>query len=332
MTEATETERIEQDLEKTRSRMDRRLDELQERLSPGRITNDALSYFSGGDGTEFTQSLITKVKANPFPAILTGVGLAWLMASNTRPDTRRPREHDSVDYAARVRDAEAGTVQLPGERHEAHAERLDVARGRVLGVNRNTSDTAASYSQKIQDALAAARRRLRETSHDLQSSLIGAAEKAGDTAQRRGIALHKGMTDMANSTRTTLALASSNPVALGALAAIAGLLVGALIPTSDEEQRLLGGFAGKVRSTGHELAQDVVDRTGSVATDTLGAVKESADAHRLSADQPVGELLADLKSGELAVAVKQVAGEAADAGKESAQKHFGEGEVTRTQA
>jgi hypothetical protein len=332
MTEATETDQIERDLERTRSRMDRRLDELQERLSPGQIANDALSYLSGGDGTEFTQSLVTKVKANPLPAVLTGVGLAWLMASNARPDSPRARKHNDVDYAARLRDAEAGIVRLPNEGDEAHAERLDVARGRVLGVTRDASDTAASYGQKIKDALASARQSLRETSHDLQSNLSNAAGAASDTAQRRGIALHEGMTDMANTTRQSLASATSNPVALGALAAIAGLVVGALIPTSDEEERMLGATATKVRSAGRELAQDVVDRTGSVASDALGAVKESADAHGLRAEKPVGELLADLKSGELAGAVKQVAGEATDASKESAQKHFGEGEVTRTQA
>jgi hypothetical protein len=332
MTEATETDQIERDLEKTRSRMDRRLDELQERLSPGQIANDALSYFSGGDGTEFTQSLITKVKANPLPAVLAGVGLAWLMASDARPDSPRARKHRDVDYVARLRDAEADTVRLPGEGDEAHGERLDVARGRVLGVTREATDTAATYGQKIKDALAAAKQTLRETSHDLQSSLSNAAGNASDTAQRRGIALHEGMTDMANTTRQTLASATSNPVALGALAAIAGLVVGAFIPTSDEEERMLGATAGKVRSAGRELAQDVVDRTGSVASDALGAVKESADAHGLSAEKPVGELLADLKSGELAGAVKQVAGEATDASKESAQRHFGESDTTQTQA
>jgi hypothetical protein len=272
------------------------------------------------------------VKANPLPAVLTGVGLAWLMASNARPDSPRARKHNDVNYTARLRDAEAGIVRLPNEGDEAHAERLDVARGRVLGVTRDASDTAASYGQKIKDALASAKQTLRETSHDVQSSLSNAAGNAGDTAQRRGIALHEGMTDMANTTRQTLASATSNPVALGALAAIAGLVVGALIPTSEEEERMLGATATKVRSAGRELAQDVVDRTGSVASDALGAVKESADAHGLSAEKPVGELLADLKSGELAGAVKQVAGEATDASKESAQKHFGEGEVTRTQA
>ena len=330
MTEVTETDQIERDLEKTRHRMDRRLDELQERLSPGQIANDALSYFSGGDGADFTRSLITKVKANPIPAVLTGVGLAWLMASSGRPDGRATGERSETVYVTQLREAEAGIVLQPNEEAHAHAERLDVARGRVLGIARDPSDTAASYSQRVKDAVASATQSLRETSHDLQSNLSGAAGNASAAALRNGMALHGGMTDMAKSTRQTLASTSSDPVALGALAAVAGLIVGALIPTSDEEERMLGATATKVRSAGRDLAQDVVDRTGSVASEALGALKESADAHGLNADKPVGELLADLKSGDLSGAVKQVAGEATDAGKKSAQKHFGEGENIKT--
>ena len=54
-----------------------------------------------------------------------------------------------------------------------------------------------------------------------------------------------------------------------------------------------------------------------VAGDALGAVKESAQAHGLTADKPIGELANDLKSGELLGHVKQAAQEVASASKQS---------------
>lgn len=79
--DSDDTNVIERDLAETRARMDRRLDALQDRLSPGQIANDALAYVQGGDGADFARDLVARVKANPLPAVVTGVGLAWLMAS-----------------------------------------------------------------------------------------------------------------------------------------------------------------------------------------------------------------------------------------------------------
>lgn len=63
-----------------------------------------------------------------------------------------------------------------------------------------------------------------------------------------------------------------------------------------------------------------------VANEALGAVKDSAQAHGLTTDKPIGDVVADLKSGSLVDSVKQVASETVDAGKQSAQKHFPSGE------
>ena len=52
MDDLTETDRIERDLARTRARMDSRLDELQDHLTPKQMLNDAFAYFRGGDGAD----------------------------------------------------------------------------------------------------------------------------------------------------------------------------------------------------------------------------------------------------------------------------------------
>ena len=298
MADATDdTDQIECDLAQTRARMDRRLDELGDRLQPNQLVNDALAHVTGGDGSDFTQTLIAKAKANPIPATLAAVGVAWLMASSQD----KASAGRAADLPTRLRSAEAGVVRLQDEHPDVHASRLDDARGQVLGVARNASDTAASYRQRIKDAMASATQSLKETSHDIGSSASGVLGRL--SAGKGGLA--------------------GNPVVLGSVAALVGLIAGVLIPVSDQEEDALGTLAGQLRTKGRDLAQDVVNRGAQVAGDALDAVKDSAQVHGLTGDKPIGELVGDLKSGELLDHVKQAAQEVAGASKDSVRSQLG---------
>ena len=309
--DTNDTDQIERDLAKTRARMDRRLDELGDRLAPNQLVNDALAHVTGGDGADFTQTLIAKAKANPVPAALASIGVAWLMASSQHKQAHADdRKHD---LPTRLRAAEAGVVQLHDEHPDVHASRLDDARGQVLGIARSASDTSASYAQRIKDAMTSASQSLRETSHDLQNATSSTFSRLGSGARH----VSQGL---GGSKRGAL---TNNPVVLGTAAALVGLVAGVLIPVTDQEEEALGSFATQLRSKGRDLAQNVVDRGASVAGDALNAVKDSAQAHGLTADKPVGELLGDLKSGELLGHVKQAAQEVADTSKQSLRSQIG---------
>ena len=306
MADATDdTDQIERDLAQTRARMDRRLDDLGDRLQPNQLVNDALAHVTGGNGADFTQTLIAKAKANPVPAALAAVGVAWLMASS---QNKAAVGRTEPDLPTRLRSAEAGVVKLRDEHPDVHASRLDDARGQVLGVARAASDTAASYGQRIKDAVASATHSLGEASHDLGGNLARHARSGRGQSS------------------------TGNPLVLGAGAALIGLVAGALLPVSRREEQALGTTADRLRRKGGDLAQDLVDHGAQVANDALGAVKDSAQTHGLTADRPIGELVGELKSGELLGHVKQAAEEVAVAGKESMRAQLGNGEGGRHQA
>lgn len=303
--DTNDTDQIEQDLAQTRARMDRRLDQLGDRLAPNQLVNDALAHVTGGDGADFAQILIAKAKANPVPAALAGIGIAWLMASSQDRQAKAGN-----DLSSRLRAAEANVVQLHDEHTDVHASRLDDARGQVLGVARSASDTSASYAQRIKDAVASAGDSLVETSHDLQNSTSSTVNRVAGWIRGKG---QEG--DQTGSPIT-------NPVVLGTAAALVGLVAGALIPVSDEEERALDSFAGTLKAKGRDLAQDVVNRGAQVAEDTLDAVKDSAQTYGLTADKPIGDLVGELKSGELLSHAKQAARQVADTSKESVQSQM----------
>ena len=331
MDDISETDRIERDLERTRARMDSRLGELQDHLTPKQMLNDAFGYFRGGDGADFTKDLVSRARANPLPVALTGVGIAWLIASAQRSDAPPQPQPGHDDIEARLRFAEENVQRFDHDDDDSYAGRLDDARGKVVGVTRAATDTAVSYAQRIKEAAAAASQSLRETSHNLAAGTNNAAHTLGNSAGNYGSAFQKGTQNMANTTRNAFSSVTSNPFALGGIAALVGLVAGSLLPVSDEEKNALGSTATKLRTAGRDLAQDVVDRGGHIATDTLDAIKSSAEAHGLSGDRPVGELLGDVKSGDLLGNVKQVAQETLQAGRDSAQTHLAGSGTTEDQ-
>lgn len=83
---------IEQDIARTRAHIDRTLDVLTARLSPGNMVDQALRT-ARETGGEFTLNLGRTIRDNPVPTALLGVGLGWLMLAGRRDDNGGFVEH-----------------------------------------------------------------------------------------------------------------------------------------------------------------------------------------------------------------------------------------------
>ena len=350
-TPLSETGRIEQGLDATRSKLNTHLNELQGRLSPGQVLDDLMTYFRGREGAEFGRNLVENVRANPLPVAVSGIGLAWLMASSPRGGTtgqatasggagrvqvyRGSPDLGLDDHAAmtkRVREAEQNVVYEPGEADHAYAARLDAARGDAVGITREPDDTEATYRQRIRDALASAQQTVGRSGHDLRdqvgstassvgTSMQGAAHSIGDATQRAGSSVVQGghaATQAAGSLAATL---SGNPILLGTLGLAAGALLGALLPQSDQEEETIGAVASQARASVRGLAQQAADAGGHVAQTMIDKGRDSAQTHGLTSSQSPGELLDAAMSGDLAGDAKQVASEVLRAGDDAVRKN-----------
>ncbi|MDQ2077666.1 DUF3618 domain-containing protein [Marinimicrobium sp. ABcell2] len=78
-------EDLEREANDVREDMEKTIDQLMNQLSPGELINHALDRFKNGGDSAFTRNLVSQVQNNPVPAVLTGCGLAWLMASSKQP-------------------------------------------------------------------------------------------------------------------------------------------------------------------------------------------------------------------------------------------------------
>jgi hypothetical protein len=311
------TTRIEDDLRVTRARMDGRLTELQEYLTPGQILDDVMAYFRDSGGGDFGRNLMTSVRNNPLPAAVTGIGLAWLMVSGSgatadmgngvrsgtlprdtcaSPDST---DWDGEDLDLRLSHAESKIVRRENEPEDTWRSRLDAARGSVVGVAREAGETAESFGQRIADSIGNAKQCVMRKVHDMQDRAADAGGRVGAMAQQAGDTVTQGSQRAKEAGSKLIATVGDNPLLLGAVALGFGALLGALIPQSEQEEAALGDAATKIRDTARDAAQDMVDRGTEIAGQVLTAGQKSASAHGLSGDTSVGKLLESARSGEL---------------------------------
>jgi len=327
MSESTnDQDRIERDLERTRARMDTRLTELQERLTPGQILDDLMNYFRGSEGADFARNLLSSVQSNPMPAALTGIGLTWLMASNPHPTTDAAARPNRPDWTAhdgpdrRYSAVTLGVTRRDDETEEGYKDRLDEARGKAMGLARDAKETAQSYAQRIQDAMASATHSAVQQAHDLRDRAGTAAAQLSGSAQQAGNRLAQGGQAAQEMGGQLIASIANNPILLGTFGLAMGALLGALVPKFPQEEATLGNIADQARDTARNLAQEVMDRGGNVAREVADATRESARAHGLTGDKSIGEVVEDVSSGALSGTARDVARDALKSGEDAMRR------------
>ncbi len=99
---------MEDELDRTRARIEARVHELQQRVRPGEIFEHAWQRVRS-DGGEFLENLGRGVRENPLPVTLSGLALGWLVMATRRPPDE-PRDGPST-AAQSAREALAGARQ-----------------------------------------------------------------------------------------------------------------------------------------------------------------------------------------------------------------------------
>src|SRR5215208_1315708 len=72
----------EREAQATRHRLADTLDELHDRLTPGDMLNEVLTYAKGGSGT-FLRALTNAARENPIPSLLIGAGCMMFLSEKT---------------------------------------------------------------------------------------------------------------------------------------------------------------------------------------------------------------------------------------------------------
>lgn len=235
--ETREPEALERDIDRTRTSLGRTIDELETRLSPGQLVDQALSM-GRQHGGELAANLGRSVENNPVPMLLTAVGIAWMMMSSNAPRVSRRESH----YGE------------PG--------RLEGAKERVSG----GVESARSAASTVGDRASRARHAVGDT-----VSHTGERVRAqGERMRMQGERVRAGFGR----------LMEEQPLLVGAMGIAVGAALGAALPRSESEDRLLGETSDAATRSMKERATDTYEEVKGRAAEELPPAQEQPGASR----------------------------------------------------
>lgn len=253
-------ETIEREIDAQRASIGNIVDALESKFTPGQVFDQALSFMQS-NGTTFLSNLGTSVRNNPVPAVVTSVGLLWLMMSQNRPPTPRPVYRT------------APAQHKPGEWTEGLADGLDSAREHL----HQTADTLKEGYQSVKgkaahlgDNLGAASENISHAVHDVSDRVVRSTQQMGNQVSQ---------------------LLKEQPLMVAAAGIALGAMLGAALPSTATEQRYMGktsaGLTDKVKQQareGFEAVRDTVTKT------TEHTPVEKPEGDRPAAASPAADL------------------------------------------
>jgi hypothetical protein len=310
---------LEREVEAQRNRVEARIGEIKERLSPGQLIDEALAYTKDG-GSHFASNLGQTISANPLPAVMLGVSLVWLMsgqgtqhAQTTSPQPQR-QHRDETEYPyARV---SGSGLRRTGHRADEYGqwwsefETSDGGRYKAKSNEKGhrlghfVDDTGKFFGGFIDDAgnrikqfqdesgnmLDDAAGWASHTWSDVTSGISAQAQQMTAGAQQLGREMQK-QTDQL--TRQLGSLFEQQPLIAGALAFAAGAALGAALPHTREEDKLVGRQADALRSDAAHVASDLYDKGKEQVSEAYDEVAAKAGEAYGDVKERIGQIGSD---------------------------------------
>jgi hypothetical protein len=246
---------LEAEVEASRSELDRNMEALKQKMTPGQLFDEAARAM-GGTGQQVASKFMEQAKANPMPLAVMGMGLAWLMMSNQKSGSGV-----SVDTYAEPRSFAGGQGDATGS-----SGLTDKISDAASGIG----DKAHSLGDKAKDLLGGAQDKVagigssaagagRSAVHSVGAAASTAKDKAGQIGQQ--------------AQRTVMDMLESEPLLIAGIGLVVGAAIGAALPHTDAEDHLMGQARDKLLTKGKDIAQSGLQQASSVAQAAYGSVK-----------------------------------------------------------
>jgi hypothetical protein len=238
-----------------------------------------------------------------------GLGLGWLLLSernrgNDNYDYRTGgyRYYEDMEQRDRMADAR-DTLRGAGSSIEHKAAEIKFRAGETAQEMSGTiSDAAHRAGETISENAQRAGESITDKAQRVGESVSGTAEavqeRAGDIAMRtreeadrlRREAQWRSQMAMDRTRQSFRGTMDENPLALGAVLVIAGAAIGAAIPTTEYENRLMGETRDRLLDEAKGRAQDAVDRVQTVVEDTQRAAVSEAKSAAQRQNLSIGDM------------------------------------------
>lgn len=256
------SEEIERDVEAARDDLDRTVEALKDKMTPGQLFDEVARSFKGGGGSEMISNLGAQVKENPMALAMIGAGMAMLMVGKKSPEPYAATGvSPDAGYGVEPADAGYGAGRF-GQVGEAASTVSDKAHGIASGLGEKASDLKHHLTDSAGHAVESARH------------LGGQAAQTGRKVQ----------TTFEN-------MMQDEPLIVGALGLALGVAVGAALPSTPLEDRSFGAVRDDLVETGKEKLAEAKDSLKATGAAAYEAVKDEADRQGLAGGDGQGSLV-----------------------------------------
>ncbi len=286
---------IERDIRRTRSDLERTIDELQERLNPSTLkaqATDAVRGATVGRAEEFagnaketakgasTQMLQT-MRDNPIPTAMAGVGLWWLWRkSRDNGEQQHQPSADSRTWQAYSRNdpqyyGAGGRFQGQqgsGYGYQGSESQDDTQSGASEGMMDRASDMASGVAGQAQGAVGQVTGGMQSAAGavagGIQSSAGAVADSVGNVA---GTAQHTARA----TTNQLQEWMRDRPLVVAGAALALGASIGMALPETEKERELMGSMSEDLMDRARSTAQSAQEKVRSTAEEVASTAQES---------------------------------------------------------
>jgi tRNA uridine 5-carbamoylmethylation protein Kti12 len=297
-------------IQETRTHMSEVVEAIQLRLSPERLTQEAkemmkdatvrkveeMANMTMNKADSWRTQMMETIRQNPIPAALVGIGLSWLLIEGRRSPTHRQGDYSGRYYdpsremryypeqkplMAKAQDTIAENVSQVQDKASEMTQNVQDKLGQVAGtvqakagdVANRASETASNLQAKASETASNLQAKASEMTSNLQSTVSDQADYLSRQAQYQ--------TDRAKQTfQNTL---EQNPLAVGAVAIVAGAAIGLMLPITQKEDELMG----EARDRLLHQAQDKAKETLKMVEDRAGeAYRTATEGTALQDNEP----------------------------------------------
>ena len=303
---------LQREIAEERRNIDRKISELQARMDPGRIADSLLNSRMVGDvihattrgGADFAGNLGRTVSANPLPAALLGISLAWLMTGQRSAPSDHHTTHasmphrtidgDSLRRISHARDEagdwysefadEAGKSFRAKSNEAGHriGHFMDDAGQAVGGFVDKSGRAVTRFTDEAGAALDDAAGWARDAAAAVADAVSGVASQAGKTGSGISRAVSQVGSDVADSasdaTKVAVRTIEEQPLIAAAIAFAAGAAIAAALPRTRQEDEVMGELSDQARAeaaqAGSSLYEQGKQRVSEVYKETSEEVGE----------------------------------------------------------
>jgi len=235
---------IEEDIRRTQDEMSRTVDQIRQQFTPHNLINSLLDQAQNNNIE--ARTLIDGARRNPLALAMIAGGALWLVSDqDAKLPSRRKRaqeeQDDDLDTHYRGYVAHMNNVEWrEGEDPASYQRRRDIARANYFMLERHDDEDDRGFRQRLSDATDRLRERTRAWSDQTQA--------AGASLSRSGGAAVSHVQNFY----------STAPLIGGFVAAVAGAVLGGLLPSTKIEEEQLSDIGEKLRDAAAEQKEKLV--------------------------------------------------------------------------